>query len=75
MAKELAKGTQPKKAISLPNEDNDPSLFESLSTGPELNKFVEKAVDFLNKVRSGYERDPLFKKIVTKEEHYTTFFV
>jgi Integrase zinc binding domain len=38
-----------------------------------LRKHVEKATDFLERVRAGYSKDPLFSKIVAKQSHYSTF--
>ena len=76
LAKEMAKAARPKEALSSPtDEDDDPTLFESLSAGPELTKFVEKATDFLDKVRNGYKDDPLFSKIMEEKERYATFSV
>jgi hypothetical protein len=43
-------------------------LIESLSAGPELRKHVEKAKDFLDKVQTGYQKDPLFSKIILEKD-------
>ena len=67
LAKEMAKAMKPKGDSPPPGDDEDPTLFESLSAGPELTKFVEKATDFLNKVCAGYNNDSLFAKILKEE--------
>jgi RNase H-like domain found in reverse transcriptase/Reverse transcriptase (RNA-dependent DNA polymerase)/Integrase zinc binding domain len=76
LAKEMAEAVRHKEA-SPPSddEDDDPTLIESLSAGPELTQFVEKATDFLDKVRNGYKSDPLFSKIMEEKERYATFSV
>jgi hypothetical protein len=73
LAREMAKAARPKEASPTDKDEDDPTLLESLSTGPELTKFVEKATDFLDKVRSGYKSDPLFAKIIKEKERYATF--
>ena len=55
------------------DDENDPTIFESISQGPELRKHVEKATDFLDKVKKGYAKDVLFSKIVKEAERYSTF--
>jgi hypothetical protein len=55
------------------SDDDDPTLIESLSTGPELRKHVEKAENFLDKVWTGYQKDPLFSKIILEKERHTSF--
>jgi hypothetical protein len=57
----------------LPEDEDDPTIFESISNGPELRKHIEKATDFLERVRIGYTKDSLFSKIMTKKSHYPTF--
>src|ERR1700683_5505849 len=39
------------------------AIFELISQGPELRKHVEKATNFLKKVKKGYVKDILFSKI------------
>jgi len=56
-----------------PDDENDPTIFESISQGPELRKHVEKATDFLDKVKKGYAKDVLFSKIVKEAERYSAF--
>src|SRR6267154_4331209 len=46
---------------STEGEDNL-TIFESLSNGPELRKYVDKANGFLDKVRKGCANDLLFSK-------------
>ena len=64
----MAKAIKPKGASSSLEDKDDLILFKSLSTGPELTKFIEKATDFLDKVRDGYNDDSLFAKILKEEE-------
>src|SRR6201986_69752 len=68
LAKEMAKAMKPKGDSPPPRNDEDPTLFESLSAGPELTKFVKKATAYLDKVRAGYNDDLLFVKILKEEE-------
>ena len=53
--------------------DKDPTIIESLSKGPELRLHVEKAIDFIEKVKMGYHHDRLFSKIVTEISCYSSF--
>src|ERR1700722_38078 len=45
--------------------DEDPTIIESLSNGPELRLHIEKTADFIEKVKTGYRHDRLFSKIMT----------
>jgi hypothetical protein len=68
LAEELVNAMQaPGATQGIHDDDDDPTIFESISNGPELQKHVEKAMDFLECVRAGYSKDPLFSKIVTKQ--------
>ena len=74
MAKELANVTwTPEASQDIPEDDDDPTIFKSISNGPELRKHVEKATDFLECVCAGYAKDPLFSKVVTNKSQYLTF--
>ena len=53
--------------------DEDPTIIESLSHGPELRLHVEKTADFIEKVKTGYHHDRLFSKIVTKISCHSAF--
>jgi len=55
------------------NEGDDPSIYKSISDGPELRKHVEEASDFLDKVRKGYVKDKLLCRVVGEQEKYTLF--
>ena len=55
------------------SDDDNPTLIESLSAGPKLRKHVEKAEDFLDKVQMGYQKDPLFSKIILEKERHMSF--
>jgi hypothetical protein len=74
LAQEMANAQKPNKALrgASWSEDN-PTLFESLSTGPELQTHVEKVTDFLDQVKKGYEKDSLFAKIIMDKEQYSSF--
>jgi hypothetical protein len=54
------------------NDDN-PTLFESISNGPELKSHIEEVEHFLDRVKKGYKKDTLFTKIVKEEERYSSF--
>jgi len=41
--------------------------------GPELRKHVEKANDFLDRVRQGYTKDILFSKIMKEKGKHSSF--
>jgi hypothetical protein len=56
-----------------PDDEDDPTIFESISKGPELTKHMEKADGFLNLIKSGYEKDSLFLKVVKNPERYSTY--
>jgi hypothetical protein len=74
LAKELANVTRtPEASQDVPEDNDDPTIFKSISNGPELRKHVEKAKDFLECVRAGYAKDPLFSKVVTKQSQYSMF--
>ena len=73
LAESFANANKPTENPLVDPDDNDPTIFESISQGPELRKHVEKANDFLDRVRQGYEKDPLFVKIVTEPERYLSF--
>ena len=55
--------------------DNDLTLFKLLMDGPVLTQFVEKATGFLDSVRNGYIKDPLFQKIIANISHYSNFYI
>ena len=55
------------------NDDNDPTLFESLAPGPELHEHVEKVSDFIDKVKEGYKEDDMFSKIIKEPGNYSAF--
>ena len=56
-------------------DDDDLTIFESISQRPELRKDIEEASNFLDKVQQGYEKDPLFIKIVTEPERYLSLCI
>ena len=67
LAKELANVTRaPGTSQGAPDDEDDPTIFESISQGPELREHVEKATDFLERIRTRYKKDKLFSKIVTE---------
>jgi len=43
------------------NDNDDPTLFESLAPGPELREHVEKVSKFLDKVKKGYKENGSLK--------------
>jgi Integrase zinc binding domain len=59
--------------IDASEEEDDPTIFESISNGPELRKHVEKVTHFLDCVKRGYKKDTLFAKIVKEEKRYSSF--
>ena len=74
LAKELANITRTSEATQeTPEDEDDPTIFESISNGPELRKHIEKATDFLKRVRIGYAKDPLFSKVMDNKSHYPSF--
>jgi hypothetical protein len=74
LAQEMANAQKPRGAPWEASEsENDPTPFESLSTGLELRTHVERATDFLDQVKKGYEKDTLFAKIVMEKEQYASF--
>ena len=74
IAKQLSSQTRAKEvSVDTLAEEDDTSLFDALSTGPELRKHIEKANDFLDKVKMGYGKDTLFSKIIKEKEKYSLF--
>ena len=62
------------KASNDANEsDEDPTIIESLSHGPELRLHVEKTADFIENVKRRYHHDRLFSKIVTEISRHSAF--
>jgi hypothetical protein len=57
--------------IDASKEEDDPTIFKSISNGPELRKHVEKVTHFLDRVKHGYEKDALFAKVI--KERYPSF--
>ena len=47
-----------------PGNGDDPTIFKALSASPKLQKHVEEATDFLDKVKPGYKNDDLFCKVL-----------
>jgi len=72
-AQELAGNACAKSDISEEDEDDNPTLFESLASGPELREHIEKATDFLDKVKAGYKKDGVFSKVLEKPGDYSAF--
>jgi len=56
-----------------PEGEDDPTIFESISNGPELRTHVEKVTHFLDRVKRGYEKDTLFVKVIKEKERYPSF--
>ena len=67
LANNLTNVPQSSEQPNGPEDDDDPTIFKSISEGPELRKHVEKANDFLNQVRQGYTKDILFSKIMKEK--------
>lgn len=55
--------------------DEDIALSDALMTGPPLQMHLEREVDFLQSVRSGYQWDKLLRLVKTTPNHYPTFQV
>ncbi|KZP17243.1 hypothetical protein FIBSPDRAFT_747256, partial [Athelia psychrophila] len=53
--------------------EDDPSIFEAISQGPNLQHHAQETQGFLEKVKAGYLKDPLFKKILQDISHHTSF--
>jgi hypothetical protein len=49
------------------------TIFELISKGPDLTKYMEKVDGFLNLIKSGYKKDSFFLKIVKNPKRYSTF--
>jgi len=69
MASAMPSGTDKVNEIM----DHDPTVFEEVSEGPNLTRYIDNAKDFADKVKKGYESDPLFAKIVNKPKEYPSF--
>ena len=55
------------------SQDDDPTLFNNLSTGPKLTQYMDKVQDFIHKVKRGYRHDSLLTKIVSNPTHHPSF--
>ena len=64
LAEVFANTIKPSESPGMDPDNDDLTIFKSLSQGPELRKHIKEASDFLDKVRQGYKKDPLFVKIV-----------
>jgi len=51
-----------KVALTKWSTNDDPSMIEELSIGPELTPYIDKVEDFINKIKSGYSNDPLYSQ-------------
>ena len=49
--------TNGKASNDAEESDEDPTIIESLSHGPELQLHVEKTADFIEKVKTRYHHD------------------
>src|ERR1700723_3462743 len=65
--------TNGKASNDAEESDEDPTIIESLSNGPELRLHVEKTADFIEKVKTGYRHDRLFSKSVTEISRHSAF--
>ena len=75
LANELAAHIPPPELPeSNPGNGEGPTIFKALSTCPKLQKHVEEATDFLNKVKWGYRKDTLFSKVLEDKEKYSLFW-
>jgi hypothetical protein len=54
-------------------DDENPTLFKSISNGPELKSHIEEVEHFLDQVKKGHKKDTLFTNIVEEEEQYSSF--
>jgi hypothetical protein len=65
LAEEMANAQKDKEAPHGTSENDDnPTLFESISNGPELKSHIEEVEHFLDRVKKGYKKDTLFAKTV-----------
>src|ERR1700723_1364688 len=65
--------TNGKASNDAEESDEDPTIIESLSHGPELRLHVEKTANFIEKVKTGYRHDRLFSKIMTEISRHSAF--
>jgi len=73
-AEEMAKRRREAEAPDdAPEGTEDPTIFKSISSGPELRTHVEKVTHFLDHVKRRYEKDTLFSKVIKEEERYPAF--
>jgi hypothetical protein len=65
LAKEMANVQKNEEAPHGTSEDNeDPTLFKSISNGSKLKSHIEEVEQFLDHIKKGYKKDILFAKIV-----------
>jgi hypothetical protein len=51
----------------------DPTVLDTISSGPTLTQYIDKVQNFIEQVKKGYSKDPLFAKVVVKPHHHQSF--
>ena len=73
-AARLADSNNSRESANLQSsDDDDPTIFESISNGPELTRYINQTRHFVERVRKGYENDKLFAKIIANPTHFKYF--
>jgi hypothetical protein len=73
-AAELAQHAEPDIPL-VPSDGPDPTIAHSRSRGKPLNITVEGSDKFFEDVKSGYENDALFKKVLAQPDDYPLFCI
>jgi len=69
-------GRSPVPAPSpLPDNSSDPTVEESLRHLPDLHPQVEGDLSILESIKHGYQKDPLFSKVLDNVGHHKNFKV
>jgi len=70
------RGRSPVPALLLlPDDFSDPTVEESLGHLPDLRPQVEGDLSILESIKHGYQKDPLFSKVLDNVRHHKNFKV
>ncbi|VDB94410.1 unnamed protein product [Peniophora sp. CBMAI 1063] len=56
-----------------PEKTENPRLADSLASGPSLLQFAKESDGFISSIRTGYDKDSLFGKVLAKPGEYSAF--
>lgn len=64
-AKQSGKAQESSTTENVEEEDEAPvSVLDSMASGPSLQKSVEDVDGFMDAIKTGYQSDPMFSKVI-----------